>query len=79
MVELFNITTKTGCLLGRSMIFETVEEAIKGADSESYSDYLIYDLVTGRVIDWNEIHVREPEFEYYSDEDQMWHRIMPGI
>jgi hypothetical protein len=79
MVELFNITTKNGRSLGRSMIFGTVEEAVKGAEKESYSDYLICDLTTGRLIDWNEIHVREPEYEYYSEEDQMWHRIMPGM
>lgn len=79
MVELFNITTKTGHSLGRSMIFESVEDAIKSADTALYTDYLICELATGRLIDWNEIHVREPEFEYYSEEDQMWHRIMPGL
>ena len=61
------------------MIFGTVEEAVKGAEAGSYSDYLIYDLATGRLIDWNEIHVREPEYEYYNEEDQSWHRTYPGV
>jgi hypothetical protein len=77
MVELFNITTKNGRSLGRSMIFATVEEAVNSANTESYSDYLIYDLASGRLIDWNEIHVREPEYEYYCEEDQSWHRLYP--
>lgn len=79
MVELFNIKTKEGRMPGRSMIFATVEEAVKSAETESYADYLIYDLASSRLIDWNEIHVHAPEYEYYCEEDQSWHRIYPGI
>lgn len=79
MVELFNIRTKEGLAEGRSMIFSTIEEAVRAADAAGYTDYLVYDMGCGRLIDWNEIHVEEPEFEYYSEEDQAWHRIIPGV
>ena len=78
MVELFNITTADGSTPGRSMIFATVHDAVREAEKAGYLDYLVYDLATTRLIDWNEIHVPEPEYEYYCEEDESWHRILPG-
>lgn len=78
MVELFNIKTREGRSPGRSMIFATVEDAVGSAEKEGYSDYLIVDLATGRLIDWNEIHVKDPVYEYYNEEDESWHRLYPG-
>jgi hypothetical protein len=78
MVELFNITTREGRPLGRSMIFGTVGEAVKAAEQSGYSDYLVFDMATGRLIDWNEIHVPDPVYEFYCEEDESWHRLYPG-
>ena len=77
MVEIFNIKTAKGRSLGRSMIFETAQEAVLTANIKGYTDYLIFDLLSGRLIDWNEVNVKDPELEYYSEEDESWHRNYP--
>jgi hypothetical protein len=37
-------------------------------------DYEIYDPVTGKIFDWNEINVREEDDWYYDDKEYLWKR-----
>ena len=39
------------------------------------SDYDIYDPGTGKLIDWNEINVREEDEWYYDDKESLWKKF----
>lgn len=41
------------------------------------SDYEIYDPAAGKVIDWNEINVREDDDWYYDEKEFLWKRHKP--
>ena len=51
--------------------FARLQEAIEFGQKTG-SDYEIYDPVTGKVIDWNEINVREEEEWYYDETESLW-------
>jgi hypothetical protein len=51
--------------------FARLQEAIEFGQKTG-SDYEIYDPVTGKVIDWNEINVREEEEWYYDESEYLW-------
>jgi hypothetical protein len=53
--------------------FARIREAIEFGQRTGL-DYEIYDPVTGKVIDWNEINVREDDDWYYDDKEYLWKR-----
>jgi hypothetical protein len=53
--------------------FARLQEAIDFGQKTG-SDYEIYDPVTGKVIDWNEINVREDDDWYYDENEYLWKR-----
>jgi hypothetical protein len=54
--------------------FARIQEAIEFAQRTG-SDYEIYDPVTGKIIDWNEINVREEEDWYYDEHEVLWKKF----
>jgi len=38
------------------------------------SGYEVYDPSTGRVIDWNEVNVRDDDGWFYDDRENIWKR-----
>ncbi|MFZ4522076.1 MAG: hypothetical protein ACOYNC_10235 [Bacteroidales bacterium] len=56
--------------------FSQLQEAIEFGQ-KSGSDYEIYDPLTGKVIDWNEINVREEDDWYYDDKEYLWKKCRP--
>ncbi len=54
--------------------FARLQEAIEFGQKTG-SDYEIYDPVSGKVIDWNEINVRDDEDWYYDEKDYLWKRF----
>ena len=56
--------------------FSQLQEAIEFGQ-KSGSDYAIYDPLTGKVIDWNEINVREEDDWYYDDKEYLWKKCRP--
>ena len=56
--------------------FAALQEAIEyGQKTGSYYDIL--DPVTGKVIDWNEINVREEDDWYYDENEYLWKKYNP--
>jgi len=53
--------------------FSRLQEAIEFGQ-RSGSDYEIYDPVTGKIIDWNEVNVREDDGWYYDEQEFLWKR-----
>jgi hypothetical protein len=53
--------------------FARLQEAIEFGQKTG-SDYEIYDPHTGKVIDWNEINVREDDEWYYDEREYLWKR-----
>jgi hypothetical protein len=51
--------------------FARIQEAIEFGQKTG-SDYEIYDPVTGKVIDWNEVNVKEEEEWYYDEHEYLW-------
>jgi hypothetical protein len=51
--------------------FARIQEAIEFGQRTG-SDYEIYDPVTGKVIDWNEINVLEEDEWYYDETEFLW-------
>jgi len=49
----------------------SVEEAIR-IGQKSGLFYEIFDTVSGRVIDWNEVNIREEEDWYYDEIEMIW-------
>ena len=60
--------------------FALLQEAIEFGQRTG-SDYEIYDPLTGKVIDWNEINVRDDEEWYYDEKEYIWkkNRIEDGF
>jgi hypothetical protein len=56
--------------------FARLQEAIEFGQRTG-SDYEIYDPATGKVIDWNEINVKEEEEWYYDEHEFLWKRFRP--
>jgi hypothetical protein len=56
--------------------FARLQEAIEFGQKTG-ADYEIYDPVTGKVIDWNEINVREDEDWYYDEQEYLWKKLKP--
>ncbi|MCX6269536.1 MAG: hypothetical protein NTW16_19645 [Bacteroidetes bacterium] len=56
--------------------FFRIQDAIEFGQKTG-SDYEIYDPVTRKIIDWNEINVREDDDWYYDDKEDLWkkHRL----
>lgn len=54
-----------------SLEFRTLMEAVEFGQ-QSGDDYEIYDPVSGRNIDWNEINVRDDEEWYYDEQELTW-------
>jgi hypothetical protein len=54
--------------------FARLQEAIEFGQKTG-SDYEIYDPMTGKVIDWNEINVREDEDWYYDEKEYLWKKF----
>ncbi|MEI7723928.1 MAG: hypothetical protein WCK09_02435 [Bacteroidota bacterium] len=54
--------------------FVRLQEAIEFGQKTG-SDYEIYDPVTGKVIDWNEINVREDDGWYYDEQEYLWKKF----
>jgi hypothetical protein len=52
-------------------ILESVEEAVRvGQKSGLY--YEVFDSRSGRVIDWNEVNIREEDDWYYDETELIW-------
>lgn len=52
----------------------SVQEAVQvGQRSGTY--YEILDTSTGRIIDWNEVNIREEEEWYYDEAEMIWKRL----
>lgn len=56
--------------------FAQIQEAIEFGQKTG-SDYEIWDPVTGKVIDWNEINVRDDEDWYYDEKEYLWKKFKP--
>jgi hypothetical protein len=56
--------------------FARLQEAIEFGQKTG-SDYEIFDPVSGKVIDWNEINVREDEDWYYDEKEYLWKKFKP--
>jgi hypothetical protein len=54
--------------------FSRIQEAIEFGQKTG-SDYEIYDPITGKIIDWNEINVREEEDWYYDEKEYLWKKM----
>ncbi len=54
--------------------FARLQEAIEFGQKTG-SDYEIYDPVTGKVIDWNEINIREDDGWYYDEQEYLWKKL----
>jgi hypothetical protein len=54
--------------------FARLQEAIEFGQHTG-SDYEIYDPATGKVIDWNEINIREDDDWYYDENEYLWKRF----
>jgi hypothetical protein len=54
--------------------FARIQEAIEFGQKTG-SDYEIYDPLTGSVIDWNEINVREDDDWYYDEKEYLWKKL----
>jgi hypothetical protein len=54
--------------------FTRLQEAIEFGQKTGL-DYEIYDPVTGKVIDWNEINIREDEEWYYDEKEYIWKKF----
>lgn len=53
--------------------FRAISEAIEFGQRTG-CDYEIFDPASGRLIDWNEINIREEEEWYYDADDMSWKR-----
>lgn len=53
-----------------------LQEAIEFGQKAG-SDYEIYDPGTGKVIDWNEVNVREDDEWYYDENESLWKKLSP--
>jgi len=56
--------------------FIRLQDAIEFAQKTG-SDYEIYDPVSGKVIDWNEINVQEDDGWYYDEKEYLWKKCKP--
>ncbi len=56
--------------------FAQIREAIEFGQ-QSGSDYEIWDPATGKVIDWNEINVRDDDDWYYDEKEYLWKKFKP--
>ena len=54
--------------------FARMQEAIEFGQKTGL-DYEIYDPVTSKVIDWNEINVREDDGWYYDQKEYLWKKF----
>jgi hypothetical protein len=54
--------------------FTRLQEAIDFGQKTG-SDYEIYDPVTGKVIDWNEINIHEDDGWYYDEQEYLWKKF----
>jgi hypothetical protein len=57
-------------------VFARLQEAIEFGQKTG-SDYEIYDQMTGKVIDWNEINVSEDDGWYYDEKEYLWKKFKP--
>ncbi len=56
--------------------FARMQEAIEFGQKTG-SDYEIYDPLTGKVIDWNEINIHEDDGWYYDEKEYLWKKFRP--
>ena len=56
--------------------FAMLQDAIEFGQKTG-SDYEIYDPGTGKVIDWNEINVRDEDDWYYDEDESLWKKLGP--
>jgi hypothetical protein len=54
--------------------FARLQDAIEFGQKTG-SDYEIFDPVTGKVIDWNEINVCEDDGWYYDEKEYLWKKF----
>ena len=54
--------------------FARLQEAIEFGQKTGL-DYEIYDPMSGKVIDWNEINVREDDGWYYDEKEYLWKKF----
>ena len=54
--------------------FALLQEAIEFGQKTG-SDYEIFDPHTGKVIDWNEVNVKEDDEWYYDDNEYLWKKL----
>lgn len=59
-----------------SLEFRTLLEAVEFGQ-RSGDDYEIFDPVTGRNIDWNEINIRNEEEWFYDEKEMAWKKTEP--
>jgi hypothetical protein len=55
------------------ILMESVEDAVAAGQKSGFY-YEVIDLVSGRVIDWNEVNIRPEEEWYYDDSELLWKR-----
>lgn len=60
-----------GKIRRRSRSYESVYDAVQAGQNSGFF-YDIYDITTGRIIDWSEINVREDDGWYYDEADFTW-------
>ena len=53
---------------------KSVYEAVQVGQNSGYY-YDIYDIAAGRIIDWNEINVKEDDGWYYDNADLTWKKV----
>ena len=61
-----------------SRSYESVYSEVQ-AGQKSGCFYDIYDITAGRIIDWNEINIREDDSWYYDDADFTWKKAPEDI
>ncbi len=54
--------------------FGMLQEAIEFGQKSGF-DYEIFDPCTGKVIDWNEVNVREEDEWYYDENESLWKKL----
>ena len=54
--------------------FARLQEAIEFGQKTGL-DYEIYDPISGKVIDWNEINVHEDDGWYYDEKEYLWKKF----
>ena len=57
-----------------SRTYESVYEAVQAGQNSGFF-YDIYDITSRRIIDWNEINIKDDDGWYYDDADFTWKKV----